>query len=111
MQLAYVMVFVDDMNAGVAFYRDALGLPLRFSSPGWSEFQTGTTTLALHPSSKDNPAGTMRLGFQVPEMAACRTQLGKAGITLAGEPRSEHGVLLAEFVGPAGVRHSLSAPR
>ena len=111
MQLAYVMVFVDDMDAGVAFYRDALGLPLRFASPGWTEFDTGTTTLALHPSSKDNPAGTMRLGFQVPDMAACREQLRKAGITLTGEPRSEHGVLLAEFAGPAGVRNSFSAPR
>jgi len=111
MQLAYVMVFVDDMNAGVAFYRDALGLPLRFASPGWAEFETGTTTLALHPSSKDNPAGMMRLGFQVPDMAACRTQLGKAGITLTGEPRSEHGVLLGEFAGPGSVRNSLSAPK
>ena len=110
MQLAYVMVFVDDMDAGVAFYREVLGLPLRFASPGWTEFDTGTTRLALHPSSKDNPAGTMRLGFQVPDMTACRKQLGHSGVTLTGEPRSEHGVLLAEFVGPAGLRNSLSAP-
>jgi predicted enzyme related to lactoylglutathione lyase len=27
MQLAYVIVFVDKMQAGVAFYRDTLGLP------------------------------------------------------------------------------------
>ncbi|HKD55089.1 MAG TPA: VOC family protein [Steroidobacteraceae bacterium] len=111
MQLAYVMVFVDDMDAGVAFYRDALGLPLRFASPGWTEFDTGSTTLALHPSSKENPAGMMRLGFQVPDMAACRTQLGKAGIALTGEPRSEHGMLLAEFAGPGSVRNSLGAPQ
>ena len=109
MQLAYVMVFVDDMDAGVGFYRDALGLPLRFASPGWTEFDTGTTTLALHPSSKDNPAGTMRLGFQVPDMTVCRTQLAQAGVPLTAEPRAEHGVLLAEFAGPAGVRNSLSA--
>jgi lactoylglutathione lyase len=110
MQMAYVMVFVDDMDAGVGFYRDTLGLPLRFASPGWSEFETGATTLALHPSSKDNPAGTMRLGFQVPDMGACRAQLAQRGITLTGEPRSEHGMLLAEFKGPAGMRYSLGAP-
>jgi lactoylglutathione lyase len=111
MQLAYVIVFVDDMDQGAAFYRDTLGLPLRFASPGWTEFDTGLTTLALHPSSKDNPGGVMRLGFQVPDMAACRAQLGKAGLTFTREPLSEHGVLLAEFAGPTGMRYSLSAPR
>ena len=56
MQLVYVIVFVDDMSAGVSFYRETLRLPLRFSSPHWSEFDTGATTLALHPSSRENPA-------------------------------------------------------
>jgi hypothetical protein len=32
MQLVYVIVFVDDMSAGVSFYRETLKLPLRFSS-------------------------------------------------------------------------------
>ena len=44
----YVMVNVSDMSRSVAFYRDILGLPLKFQSPEWSEFQTGATTLALH---------------------------------------------------------------
>ena len=44
----YIMVNVSDMSRSVAFYRDILGLPLKFESPGWSEFQTGATTLALH---------------------------------------------------------------
>jgi len=33
----------------VKFYRDVLGLTVKFESPGWSEFATGETTLALHP--------------------------------------------------------------
>ncbi len=40
----YVMVNVSDMPRSVAFYRDTLGLRLKFESPGWSEFETGTTT-------------------------------------------------------------------
>jgi catechol 2,3-dioxygenase-like lactoylglutathione lyase family enzyme len=47
MRLAYVITFVADMDAAVAFYRDTLGFKLRFQSPGWSEFDTGSTTLAL----------------------------------------------------------------
>ena len=111
MQLSYVIVFVDDMAAGVQFYRDTLGLPLRFASPGWAEFDTGATTLALHPSSSDNPAGITRLGFSVPDMTACRTQLERAGVRFTREPAPEHGILLAEFVNPSGMRFSLSAPR
>ena len=110
MQLVYVIVFVDDMSAGVSFYRETLRLPLRFSSPHWSEFDTGATTLALHPSSAEYPAGTAQLGFRVPDMAACRAQLERAGVKFTREPAAEHGVLLAEFMEPAGMRFSLSAP-
>ena len=56
-QLRYVIKFVADMNKAVKFYRDTLGLQLKFESPGWSEFMTGETTLALHPASEKNPAG------------------------------------------------------
>ena len=47
-QVDYVMVVVSDMPRSVRFYRDTLGLPLKFESKEWTEFQTGTTTLALH---------------------------------------------------------------
>lgn len=53
-QFRYVIKFVTDMNKAVKFYRDTLGLQLRFESPGWSEFATGETTLALHPASDKN---------------------------------------------------------
>ena len=49
MKLGYVIEFVSDMNRAVKFYRDVLGFQLKFESPGWSEFVTGETTLALHP--------------------------------------------------------------
>ncbi len=50
MRLDYAIKFVGDMDSAVEFYRDALGLPLKFQSPFWSEFETGETTLALHPA-------------------------------------------------------------
>ncbi len=49
MKLSYVIKYVSDMNRAVAFYRDVLGLPLKFESQGWSEFAMGETTLALAP--------------------------------------------------------------
>ena len=69
-QLRYVIKFVYDMDKAVRFYRDALGLKLKFESPGWSEFSTGETTLALHPASDKNPAGKIELGFSVADVEA-----------------------------------------
>src|SRR6476646_4140386 len=65
MRLNYAIKFVADMDKAVAFYRDSLGLELKFASPFWSEFATGETTLALHPASAENPAGGVQLGFTV----------------------------------------------
>ncbi len=62
-KLGYAIHFVADMDRAVAFYRDTLGLTLKFASPGWTEFATGETTLALHPASAQNPAGSTHLGF------------------------------------------------
>jgi catechol 2,3-dioxygenase-like lactoylglutathione lyase family enzyme len=61
-QFKYAIKFVTDMDKAVKFYRDVLGLRVKFESPGWSEFVTGETTLALHPASDKNPAGKVELG-------------------------------------------------
>jgi catechol 2,3-dioxygenase-like lactoylglutathione lyase family enzyme len=66
MRLNYAIKSVSDMDAAVAFYRDALGLTLAFQSPFWSEFDTGETRLALHPASDENPAGSVQLASGPP---------------------------------------------
>ena len=38
MHVNYAIVFVSDMHRSVSFYRDTIGLPLRFESPHWTEF-------------------------------------------------------------------------
>lgn len=106
--LAYAIHFVADMDRAVAFYRDALGLALKFSSPGWSEFATGETTLALHPASADNPAGSTHLGFGTPDVHAFHRTLTAAGVRFTRAPEPLHGVTLAEFVDSEGARCSVS---
>ena len=44
----YIMITVSNMARSVAFYKDKLGIPMKFGTPEWTEFQTGTTVLALH---------------------------------------------------------------
>ena len=77
MRVNYAIVFVSDMKRAVSFYKDVLGLPLKFESPGWTEFATDGATLALHASEgsnaeRENPemsqAGRCRPGLSVPNL-------------------------------------------
>src|SRR4051812_23090091 len=62
------------MKRSVGFYQDVLGLPLKFESPGWTEFATEGATLALHVSEVSSaaeddphkvPAGRCRPGLGI----------------------------------------------
>lgn len=106
--LSYAIHFVEDMDRAVAFYRDRLGLTLKFASPGWTEFETGATTLALHPSSAENPPGSTHLGFGTPDVRDFHRRMTAAGVRFTREPEPMHGVTLAEFVDPDGARCSVS---
>ena len=108
--MQYVIAFVSDMAAAVAFHRDVLGVPLRFESPGWSEFETGPTTLALHPASREQPHGSMQLGFAVDDIDAFTAAMKARGVRFTREPQAEHGTMLARFLDPTGVEYCVSGP-
>jgi lactoylglutathione lyase len=103
MKLSYVIKFVADMNRAVKFYRDVLGLQLKFESPGWSEFVTGETTLALHPASVKNPAGAIELGFRVPDLSQFYEDMRAKGVQFSMPPtKQDFGGVLAQFVDSEG---------
>lgn len=51
MRLNYAINFVSDMKRSAAFYRDVLGLPLRFESPHLTEFATHALLAAEMPAT------------------------------------------------------------
>src|SRR5262249_53335869 len=118
----YVMVNVSDMSRSVAFYRDVLGLKLKFESPGWSEFETGGTTLALHHSqpragggdrAPAGPvAGTCSIGFSVEDLAATHRELSARGarFVLAPMEQVDEGIRLAVCADPDGLAISFAEP-
>ena len=108
MRLTYVMKFVADMDVAVAFYRDTLGLELRFQSPDWSEFVTGETTLALHAASEKNPAGGCEVGFSVDDIEAFHREKVAQGVVFTRPPKDEHGTKLATFLDCDGAQVSVS---
>lgn len=108
MRLNYAIKFVGDMDTAVEFYRDALGLPLRFQSPGWSEFDTGETTLALHPASADNPAGSVQLGLGTTDVDNFYAAGQAEGLVFTGPPTDVHGTRIARFRDSEGAEISIS---
>ena len=106
--LSHAILFVADMDKAVAYYRDTFGLKLKFSTPGWSEFDTGSTTLALHPTSERHPAGTVELGFSTPDLPGVFAGREAAGLTFTRAPVDEHGTLLATILDCEGAEVSLS---
>jgi predicted enzyme related to lactoylglutathione lyase len=106
-RLTYAIKFVDDMDAAVAFHRDQLGLILKFQSPQWTEFATGETTLALHEATADKPAGSVQLGFGVPDVDAFHREMADAGVTFTQPPTLMHGVKIGRFLDSEGAECSL----
>ena len=108
LRLAYAIKYVADMERAIGFYRDTLGLGLKFQSPGWSEFDTGATTLALHPATPAHPAGSVDVGFRGDDFQAFYDAKTAAGVTFTAPPREEHGVQLTEFLDSDGAPCSFS---
>jgi len=119
MRVQYAIVFVSDMARSVAFYRDVIGLPLRFESPGWTEFQTEGATLALHQSegsaagdaSGMGVPGSCRPGLAVPDLDAFHRRMTEHGVRCVQEPREAFGARLAQYADPDGLAISVSQAR
>lgn len=108
-RLRYVIEYVADMERAVHFYRDLLGLPVRFESPEWTEVSTGEITLALYPSSEVNPPGTLQLGFTAGDLQAACQQLVERGVRFTQPPaRADAGPQSAEFLDSEDARCSIA---
>lgn len=103
------VIYVSDMQRSTAFYRDTLGIPLKFSSPGWTEFNNTGTTLALHKRmsgeqhSSQAAAGQATLVFVVDDIQATFETLKAGGVHFSLEPQQQpSGLTLAVLQDPDG---------
>lgn len=109
--LDYVSLPVEDMDAAVAFYRDVLGLTLAGeTTPRWAEFQLDSLRLALYPGEPgERPSG--EVAFRVKNLEEVMDRLRDAGVPFP------HGIetfdlpsgrgRLARFRDPSGNRLEL----
>lgn len=95
---------VDDMDRAVAFYRDKLGLPVKYQSADWVELDAGNVTIALRRYGS-GPEGRPELEvgegativLEVDDIEATRAELEGRGVKFIGGIFAYGAVKLAAF--------------
>src|SRR6185295_1681250 len=108
------------MTRSVSFYRDVIGLPLRFESPVWTEFATDGATLALHATEPTAPddndpqtpyAGRCRPGLSVPGLDEFHERMIEKQVPCVQEPKDVFGARIAQYLDPDGLVISVAEER
>ena len=116
-ELMEVILYVQDMNAQVAFYRDKLGLPV-MSPPGlqdysqefWVELSTGACKLGLHGGGQRRlGADSPKIVFRVADIRAAREELLTLGVTIGEVRAPAPGVWVCDGKDPEGNAFSIEA--
>jgi catechol 2,3-dioxygenase-like lactoylglutathione lyase family enzyme len=113
--LTEIIIYVQDMETQVKFYREALGLKLKkeysgadFKNSYWIEFETGSCTLALHGGGnrrfgEDSP----KLVFGVDDIEKARRGFDEIGVKLGAIRSPAHGVKVCDGEDPEGNKFSI----
>ena len=108
-RLGYVILYVQDVAASIAFYASAFGLRKRMAMPVYGELETGKTTLALcatahaatnfaasepgkpyfRQASPLEPPHAVEVGIVVADVASAFARAVAQGASLASEPRTK----------------------
>jgi predicted enzyme related to lactoylglutathione lyase len=115
--LIEIIVYVQDMNAQVAFYRDSFGFEV--SSPAgladygrefWVTLNTGQCLLALHAGAKKRfGEDAPKLVFGVDDIHAARGELLGRGVPVGQVRTPAPGVWVCDGADPEGNRFSIEA--
>ena len=98
-KVKYTYLVVDDMDAAVAFYRDGLGLRLKFQDgQRWSELDAGNGTTIALSSAEESGLGVKGpvVVFQASDAEGLATSLAARGAEiLTRRDMGAHGRLVA----------------
>lgn len=112
-----VILYVEDMNAEVAFYRDKLGLKVKsppdtedYNGVFWVELDSGPCTLALHAGGKrrfgdDAP----KFVFNVGDILAVRQALVDQDVPMDEIRSAAPGIWVCDGVDPEGNKFSIES--
>ena len=113
-----VILYIKDMESEVRFYRDVLGLSIRyprglsdFTDEMWVEFSIGNTILALHGGAERKPDGLHEIVFWVDDVDESREEIIKAGYSIGKVRILEDGAPIAQGLDPAGHRYAIRSDK
>jgi len=108
-KIAQLLIPVDELAKGIAFYRDVLGLPFLFEAPPQLAFFdcSGVRLLVGVPPDGQPAQRGSAIYFQVPDITAVFSTLKGSGVLFSAGPHVVHRtpsteLWLAEFRDPFG---------
>jgi catechol 2,3-dioxygenase-like lactoylglutathione lyase family enzyme len=92
-RIGYVILYVEDLDASIAFYRDVIGLPYKFTDAGYAEFGTDGTRFALYERRRAEwltgqavtPGPAAEIVLVVDDVDACADRLAAQASTVRGD--------------------------
>jgi len=119
-KVGYSRIVVSDLKRSIAFYRDVLGVPLKYESSDWAEFATLGTRLALkagappvaaipEKSMDGQPiAGRVGIAFEVKNLDQVYRELSARGVKFTQPPQDDGpGGRMAMLLDPDGLEIAL----
>lgn len=96
LSLRYIILYVEDGERSLHFYRDLLKLPVKGEHETYIEFDTGSTILAINTKESvreitgltvpDRGAATYEIGFVVEQVQETIDYLRANGVPVVVEP-------------------------
>ncbi|HEX4602249.1 MAG TPA: VOC family protein [Gemmatimonadales bacterium] len=113
--IGQIFVRARDLDRGVRFYRDTLGMRFLFQVPSMAFFQCGDVSVMLgvpEGPEFDHPASVVY--YLVPDITAAHTTLAGRGVAFVSPPHivhraSDHELWMAFFHDPDGNAMALMA--
>ena len=103
MNIGSIILFVKDMRAVIAFYRDVIGLhpdeEQPFPAHRFFRFNTGQCKLCLHSASKPN-GGRQKVVFHVESVKAVHDAVKSKGLRLRSLKDLENGLVCFDISDP-----------
>jgi lactoylglutathione lyase len=114
-KIGTIMLTVGDLARAIAFYRDVLGVPLRFATEEFAFLDGGGVTLGLRRAAGLAPAsGEVRaeVVFEVEDVDEAWRSLTARGVSFRIEPRQATADrYVADFRDPDGNAITIFGPR
>ena len=104
-RISYITLWVNEYDACLTFYRDALGLPLETADDNFAQFATQGVKLYLHRLGTKSSlrSHALEIHFEVPDVDAVYGKLRERGVQFKDQPANmPWGARMAAFHDPEG---------